>query len=85
MTTTKNETILIQWEDTIFSENIYAWFEYGHYAVLSDKLEDLMLPQGYSFNHLGDGVYEIFEYNKDCDEDLYCGRLFTPKGNPLES
>jgi len=84
MSATKNETVLIEWNDTLFSENLYAFFEYGMIPVLSDKIEDVLLPEDYTFNKLEGGAYEIFEYNKDCDDYLYVGRLFTPKDKPLE-
>jgi hypothetical protein len=81
---TKNETILIEWDNTLFSENVFAWFESGMVPVFSDKLEDLMLPEDYTFEEHSSGSYEIFGYDPECEEYLYTGRLFTPKGKPLE-
>jgi hypothetical protein len=81
--TTKNETILIDWNNILFSENIFAWFEYGMYPVLSQNLEDLMLPDDYTFELHASGAYEIFAYDAECEEYLYTGRLFTPKDKPL--
>lgn len=80
---TKNETILIQWDECLFSENVFAWFEYGMVPVFSDKLEDLMLPEDFTFNEHPSGSYEIFAYDSECEEYLYTGKLFTPKGKPL--
>jgi hypothetical protein len=81
---TKNETILVEWNDTLFSENIFAWFESGMIPVFSDKLEDLLLPEDFTFEEHPSGSYEIFAYDPECEEYLYTGRLFTPKGKPLE-
>jgi hypothetical protein len=82
--TTKNETILIEWDNTLFSENIFAWFEFGMIPVFSDKLEDLMLPEDRTFELHDSGSYEIFAYDSDSEEYLYTGRLFTPKDKSLE-
>jgi hypothetical protein len=84
MSTTKNETILIEWNETLFSENIFAWFESGMVPVFSNNLEDLMLPDDYVLEKHESGSYELFAHDSDCDEYLYVGRLFTPKGKPLE-
>lgn len=81
--TTKNETILIEWNDTLFSENIFAWFEGGMVPVFSDKLEDLMLPEDFTFEEHTNGSYEIFGWDEDAEDYLYVGRLFTAKGKPL--
>jgi hypothetical protein len=83
MSTTKNETILIEWNETLFSENIFAWFESGMVPVFSNKLEDLMLPDDYTTEKHSDGSYELFAYDSDCDEYLYTGRLFLPKGTEI--
>ena len=84
MSTTKNETILIEWNDTLFSENIFAWFESGMVPVFSNNIEDLILPEDFTFEAHASGSYEIFAYDAECEEYLYTGRLFTPKGKPLE-
>ena len=80
---TKNETILIQWDECLFSENVFAWFEGGMVPVFSDKMEDLMLPEDFTFEEHTSGSYEIFAYDTESEEYLYTGRLFTPKGKPL--
>jgi len=84
MNTTKNETILIQWNETLFSENIFAWFESDMIPVFSNNLEDLMLPDDYVLEKHHNGSYELFAYDSLCEEYLYTGRLFTPKGITLE-
>jgi hypothetical protein len=82
---TRNETILIGFKDVMFSENIYAWFEYEQYPVLSNRIEDLCLPENFRFEFMEqEGAYEIYEYNKDIGEYLYAGRLYTPKEQPLK-
>ena len=81
--TTKNETILIEWNECLFSEHVYAWFEYGMTPVFASRLEDLMLPEDFTFNEHPSGSYEIFAYDPECEEYLYTGKLFTPKGKPL--
>jgi hypothetical protein len=78
-----NETIMIEWAETIFSENIYAFFYSGMMPVFASKLEDLMMPEDYMFELHDSGSYEIFEYDPECEEYLYCGRLFTPKDKPM--
>jgi hypothetical protein len=80
---TRNETILIEWKDCLFSENIYAWFDYGMIPVFSDKMEDLMLPEDRITQPHADGGYEVFAYSNDAEEYLYTGRLYTPKGIKL--
>ena len=86
---TRNETILIEWKNCLFSENIYAWFDYGMIPVFSDKMEDLMLPENRVIqqNHFANGdanenVYEIFAWNDSAYQHLYVGRLYTPKNSP---
>jgi hypothetical protein len=82
----KNETILIAWKGVLFSENVYAWFEFDQPPVISDKLEDLCLPEDFHFEKTIDdeeGFYMINAYDEDSKEYLYAGRLFTPKGKPL--
>ena len=82
---TKNETILIQWDECLFSEHVYAWFEYGMTPVFASRLEDLMLPDDYVVQtNESSGSYEVFGWDEDASEHLYTGRLFTPKGKPLE-
>lgn len=80
---TKNETILIERDNCLFSENIYAWFDYGMIPVFSNKMEDLMLPEDYVLQPHADGGYELFTFNKDAEDYLYTGRLFAPKGVKL--
>lgn len=85
----KNETILIKWNDCIFSENIYAYFEHGMTPVFSNRIQDLMLPtdeegnEDYITQPHPEGSYEVFGYNKDAGKYLYTGRLFIPKGAKL--
>ena len=81
---TKNETILIDWDGVMFSENVFAYFEHGCHGVISNNIEDVLLPQDYTYNKLEEGVYEIFSYDDGAEEYLYSGRLFTAKGKPLE-
>ena len=83
MTTQQNETILIERNNCLFSENIYAWFDYGMIPVFSNKMEDLMLPEDYVLQPHADGGYELFTFNKDAEDYLYTGRLFAPKGVKL--
>lgn len=69
-----NETILTIWKNCVFSENIFAWFEYGQLPVFSDKIEDLMLPEGHHLvKHEEPQIYEVYQ------ELLYVGRLYVPK------
>jgi len=83
MTTQQNETILIERNNCLFSENIYAWFDYGMIPVFSNKMEDLMLPEDYVLQPHKDGGYELFAYSTDAEEYLYTGRLHAPKGVKL--
>jgi hypothetical protein len=83
MTKTKNETILIEWNSCLFSENIYAWFDYGMIPVFSDKMEDLMLPEDYVLEPHAEGGYELFSYNREAAEYIYTGRLYAPKSVKL--
>jgi hypothetical protein len=80
MTKTKNETIMIEWNDCLFSENIYAYFEHGMVPVFSNRLEDLMLSDNYVTQPHPSGSYELFNWDEDAEEHLYSGRLFVPKG-----
>jgi hypothetical protein len=43
-----------------------------------------MLPDDFSSEKHSSGSYEIFAYDVECEEYLYTGRLFTPKGITLE-
>jgi hypothetical protein len=81
---TKNETILIDWDGVMFSENVFAYFEHGLCGVISDKIEDVLLPEDYVYNLLEEGVYEIFGFDQEAEEYLYTGRLYTAKGKPLD-
>ena len=78
-TKTKNETIMIEWNECLFSENIYAYFEYGMTPVFSNRLEDLMLSDNYVTQPHESGAYELFDWDEDAEEHLYAGRLFVPK------
>lgn len=80
---TKNENLLIHYKDCLFSENIYAWFDYGMTPVFSNKMEDLMLPENYVLQHHSENHYELFAWNEDAGEHLYTGALFAPKGVKL--
>ena len=80
-----NETILINWRDCLFSENIYAYFEFNCDPAFSDKIEDVLLPEDYQHNKVLDGLYEIFEYDENCEEYIYAGRLYVPKNKPLDN
>jgi hypothetical protein len=82
-TKTKNETILINWNGTLFSENIYAWFQHGQLPVFSNNIEDLMLPDNYVLQKHASGAYELFAWDSVCEEHLYAGRLFAPKAVEL--
>ena len=80
MTKTKNETIMIEWNECLFSENIYAYFKYGMTPVFSNDIDDLMLSDNYVMQpHAESCSYEIFEWDEDAQEHLYSGRLFAPK------
>ena len=76
---TKNENLLIQYKDCLFSENIYAWFDYGMTPVFSNKIEDLMLPENYVLQHHSENRYEVFAWNEVAEDHLYVGALFAPK------
>jgi hypothetical protein len=80
---TRNETMMTCWKDCIFSENIYAWFEYGLQPVFSNKMEDLMLPKDYVLQAGEEGEYKLFGWSDEAGEHLYTGRLFAPKGIKL--
>ena len=82
-TKTKNETIMIEWNECLFSENIYAYFEYGMVPVFSNKKEDLCLPDNYVIQPHESGSYEVFGWDEDAGEHLYLGRLFSPKNAPM--
>jgi hypothetical protein len=84
MSKTQNETIMIQWNECLFSENIYAYFEYGMVPVFSNRMEDLMLPDDYVLEKHESGSYELFSWDEGAEEYLYSGRLFAPKGVELE-
>lgn len=83
MTKTKNETIMIEWNECLFSENIYAYFKYGMTPVFSNSIDDLMLSDNYVMQPHESGSYEIFEWDEDAEEHLYSGRLFAPKAVAL--
>jgi hypothetical protein len=76
---TQNENLLIQYKDCLFSENIYAWFDYGMTPVFSNKLEDLLLPEDYVLQHHSENRYELFAWNDNASEHIYTGVLFAPK------
>jgi hypothetical protein len=76
---TRNETMLIEWKDCLFSENIFAWFDYGMIPVFSDKLEDLMLPEDRIIQKHSEGGYELFTYSEKAGDYLYTGRLYVPE------
>ena len=78
-TKTLNETIMIQWNGVLFSENIYAYFRYQQAPVLSNDIDDLMLSNNYVMQPHPSGSYEIFEWDNICQMHLYAGRLFAPK------
>jgi hypothetical protein len=80
---TQNENLLIQYKNSLFSENIYAWFDYGMIPVFSNKLEDLMLPEDYVLQHHSENRYEVFAWNQNAGEHIYTGALFAPKGIKL--
>lgn len=79
----KNETIMIERNECLFSENIYAFFEYGMIPVFSNKIDDLMLPENRVIQPHESGSYEVFGWDEDAEEHLYVGRLFVPKGVKL--
>ena len=80
----KNNTILIEWKGILFSENIFAYFKYDVPAVFSNRIEDLLLSDNYVIQkHESSGSYEIFEWDEECRQHLYTGRLFAPKGVEL--
>jgi hypothetical protein len=83
MTKTKNETIMIEWSNCLFSENIYAYFQYGMLPVFSNSIDDLMLSDNYVMQKHESGSYEIFDWDEDAEEHLYSGRLFAPKAVEL--
>ena len=76
----KNETIMIEWNECLFSENIYAYFEHGMVPAFSNRLEDLMLSDNYVTQPHPSGAYEVFDWDEGAEEHLYSGRLFVPKG-----
>jgi hypothetical protein len=82
-TKSKNETIMIQWNGVLFSENIYAYFKYHQAPVLSNNIDDLMLSDNYVIQKHESGSYEIFEWDSICQMHLYAGRLFAPKAVEL--
>lgn len=82
-TKNKNETILINWNGVLFSENIYAYFKCEQAPVLSNSMDDLMLSDNYVIQPHPSGSYEVFEWDSVCEEHLYAGRLFAPKGVEL--
>ena len=81
------DTIMIQWKNTIFSENLYAWFdcEDGMVPVFATTLHDCMLPDNRVIQrHKSGECYEIFGWDNIAQEHLYRGRLFIPsKATPL--
>jgi hypothetical protein len=83
MAKTLNETIMIQWNGVLFSENIYAYFKYEQAPVLSNNIDDLMLSDNYVMRKHESGSYEIFDWDEDAEEHLYSGRLFAPKAVEL--
>ena len=80
MTKNQNNTIMIEWNECLFSENIYAYFESGMVPVFSNRLEDLMLSDDYVTHPHPIGSYEFFDWDEGAEEHLYSGRLFVPKG-----
>jgi hypothetical protein len=74
----KNETILINYNGVTFSENVFAFFEFGEDPIISNCLEDLCLPEDYVEECVNEH-YEIFAYNADAEEYLYTGRLYKAK------
>jgi len=83
MTKTLNETIMIEWNNCLFSENIYAYFQYGMLPVFSNSIDDLMLSDNYVMQKHESGSYEIFDWDEEAGEHLYSGRLFAPKAVEL--
>jgi hypothetical protein len=81
------DTIMIQWKNTLFSENLYAWFdcEDGMVPVFATTLHDCMLPENLVIQrHKSGESYEIFAWDNIAQEHLYRGRLFIPsKATPL--
>ena len=75
----ENETIMIEWNDCLFSENIYAYFEYGMSPVFSNCIDDLCMPENRVIQPHESGAYEVFGWDDEAGEHLYTGRLFIPK------
>ena len=74
---------MIEWSNCLFSENIYAYFQYGMLPVFSNSIDDLMLSDNYVMQKHESGSYEIFDWDEDAEEHLYSGRLFAPKAVEL--
>ena len=75
----ENETIMIEWNDCLFSENIYAYFEDGMSAVFSNCIDDLCMPEDRVIQPHESGAYEVFGLDDETGEYLYTGRLFISK------
>jgi len=78
-----NNTIMIEWNGTLFSENIYAFFQHNMVPIFSNSIDDIMLSDNYVIQKRQSGSYEIFEWDEQTAMHLYSGRLFAPKGVEL--
>lgn len=74
-----NDDMLVLNKDILFSPRIFAYFGYSKMGdafqpVFSDRLDDLLLPEGYVLSW----VERNLNWDVDTKDGIFVGKLFTP-------